>query len=222
MNNISLLVIEMITCLITLIIIYKKYKIEGLYGYIIISFLLSNIMSLKIISIYDFDVNLGIIPLATIFIASNIIIQKQGTDEIKKLTLTLVAISIISYGMLYITSILNSSNINLFTSASYNNIFVGSERIYFANIVTILYTLLINSKLYYFLKTDRNKIWISNIFSGIIIQFVVTILFNVLAYSFLKEWINIIQLTIMRYLISIIVVLFGTIDVYIANYIKEK
>ena len=222
MNNINLLVIEMIICLALMIIIYKKYKIEGLYGYIIITFLLSNIMSLKIISIYNFDVNLGIVPLTTIFIASNLIIQKQGTEEIKKLTLILVSISIVTYGMLYLTSLLNSSNINLFTSESYDNILVGSERIYFANIVTILYTLLLNSKLYYFLKTDRNKIWISNVFSGIIIQFIVTLLFNILAYSLIKEWINIIQMTIMRYLISIIVIIFGTIDLYIAKYIKEK
>ena len=222
MNSIYLLIIEMIICSISMIVIYKMNKLEGLYGYIIVAFIISNLMSLKIIPIYDFDVNLGIVPLTTVFIASNIIIQKKGTEEIKKLTLMLVAFSIISFAILYITSYLNSSEINLFTSKSYDNIFIGSERLYFANIVTILYTLLLNSKLYYFLKIDRNKIWISNILSGIIIQFIVTILFNILAYALVKDWITIIQMIIMRYLISIIIIIFGTINLYIVNNIKEK
>ncbi len=179
-------------------------------------------MTLKIIPIYSFDINLGIVPLSTIFIASNIIIQKYGTDEIKKLTLTLVATSIISFAILYITSLLNSSNINLFTNKSYDNIFIDSERIYFANIVTILYTLLLNSKLYYYLKTVKNKIWISNLFSAIIIQFIVSLLFNVLAYVLIKEWLNIIQLIIIRYFISLLVLIFGTIVLYITRSIKEK
>lgn len=222
MTNTYLLIIEAIICFVIMIILYKKYKLDGLYGYIIITFILSNIMTLKIIPIYSFDINLGIVPLSTIFIASNIIIQKYGTDEIKRLTLTLVATSIIVFGILYITSLLNSSNINLFTNKSYDNIFIDSERIYFANIVTILYTLLLNSKLYYYLKTVKNKIWISNLFSAIIIQFIVSLLFNVLAYALIKEWLNIIQLIIIRYFISLLVLIFGTIILYITRSIKEK
>ena len=90
MTNIYLLIIETIICLTIMMISYKKYKLDGLYGYIIIAFILSNIMSLKIIPFYGFDINLGIVPLTTTFIASNIIIQKYGTEEIKKLSITLV------------------------------------------------------------------------------------------------------------------------------------
>ena len=231
MTNIYLLIIETIICLITMIISYKKYKLDGLYGYIIIAFILSNIMSLKIIPLYGFDINLGIVPLTTTFIASNIIIQKYGTEEIKKLSITLVITSIISFLIVYLTSLLNSSSITLFTDKSYDNIFSGNEknifaniviRIYFANIVTILYTMLLNSKLYYYLKTVKNKIWISNLFSTIITQFIVALLFNIFAYALIKEWINIIQFIIIRYFISLLVMIIGTINIYIARAIKEK
>ena len=57
---------------------YKKYKTEGMYIYTIVSLILSFIMSLKIVSVYDYDVNLGIIPLVTVFTSQNIIIQKKG------------------------------------------------------------------------------------------------------------------------------------------------
>ena len=173
-------------------------------------------MTLKLIPIFEFDTNLGIVPLATIFIASNIIVQKQGPEEIKKVTLTIIAFSIISFGILYLTSQLESSNINLFTNKSYDNIFMESARIYFANIATLLYSLLLNSKLYSYLKSVKNKIWISNIFASIIIQFIASILFNILAYIFVKELIEIIELIVLRYMISLIATIIGTINIYIS------
>ena len=78
MNTISLLMLELILCLITLVFLYKQYKTNGLYIYIIISLILSSLMSLKLTSLFNYDLNLGIIPFVTIFTASNIIIQKNG------------------------------------------------------------------------------------------------------------------------------------------------
>ena len=80
MNNITLLSIELIISIITMLLIYKVYKIKGLYVYSIVAFILSNIMSLKTISVYNFDTNLGIILFTTVFISNNIIIQKKGLE----------------------------------------------------------------------------------------------------------------------------------------------
>ncbi len=222
MNNIHILFIEIILCLSLLIILYKKYRINGMYSYIIVSFILSKLMSLKTIELYNYDLNLGIIPFTTIFIASNIIVQKKGPEEIKKLILILLATSIISYAILYLITLIEPSNINLFTSASYNNIFIDSPRIYFANIVTILYTLFFNSKLYYYLKKEKNRIWISNIFSSIIIQFIVATLFSIIAYAITIEIIDILKLIMIRYIISLIICTISTFTIYITNNIKEK
>lgn len=221
MNNITLLSIELIISIITMLLIYKVYKIKGLYVYSIVAFILSNIMSLKTISVYNFDTNLGIILFTTVFISNNIIIQKKGLEETKKLLLYIIACSIISYGILYITSLIGSSNINLFTNKSYDNIFINSARIYFANIVTILYSLLLNSKLYYSLKVIKNKIYISNLFTSIIAQFIASILFPIIAYAFIKSPVDIIKIIVIRYMISLIVSIIGTIVIYFANIIKE-
>ena len=222
MNTITLLSIETLLCLITLIFIYKHYKITGLYAYTIVAIILSSLMSLKTITIYNFDVNLGIIPFITIFTSFNIVIQKKGPEETKNLLLTLIASGIISYGILYLISRMTSSNINLFTSASYDNIFNNSLRIYFANFVTTLYSLLLNNKLYYYLKKMKNNILVSNLFSTIIIQFLASLLFGLISYIFIKEPIDIIKIIMIRYLISLIIGLLGTIPIYITKYIKEK
>ena len=117
---------------------------------------------------------------------------------------------------------MNSSNINLFTNASYDNIFRDSLRIYFANTVTLLYGLLLNNKLYYYLKVMKNNILISNIFSTIIIQFVASILFGLVAYVFVIDMIDIIKIIMIRYLISLVVGILATIPIYITKYIKEE
>lgn len=221
MNSVTLLILELIICLITQVFLYKKYKSTGLYIYIIICLFITSLMSLKTTVLYNFDVNLGIIPFVTIFTSTNILIQKNGPDEIKKIILITSSSFLISYAILYLVQIMDSSNINLFTSASYDNIIVNSLRMYFANFVTILYSLLLNSKLYYYLKKMKNNILISNIFSTIIIQFLASILFGLIAYTFIKEPIDIIKIIMIRYLISLITSILGTISIYMTKKVTE-
>jgi len=221
MSSTTLLIIEAIICFALLLVIYIKYKVDGLYLYAIILAILSTLMSLKKIPIDNFDINLGIIPFTMIFAISNIIIQKKGKEETKKFLLIILSTTIISYVILLLISYMNSSNINLFTSASYDNIFIDSMRIYFANIVTLLYSLLLNNKLYYYLKLMKNNVLISNLFTSIIIQFIASIIFGLIAYTFTLEIIDIIKLIMIRYLIGLIIGILSTFLIYITKYIKE-
>ena len=222
MSSTSLLIIELVISYIAMIIIYKKYKTEGMYIYTIVALILSFIMSLKTISFYNYDVNLGIIPFVTVFTSFNIVMQKKGNEETKKLLMTVLATTLISYIILLLVSYMDSSNINLFTNASYDNIFNDSIRLYFANIVTLLYSILLNDKLYYYLKLMKNNVLISNIFSTIIIQFVASILFGLIGYVFTLEVIDIIKIIMISYLISLIVGALSTVVIYITKYIKEE
>ena len=222
MSSLNLLIIELIICFIMLIIMYKKYKTDGLYAYSIVSLILSFYMSLKKVSIHYYDVNLGIIPLVMTFTSFNILIQKKGIEETKKLLLTVLSTTLISYFIFLLISYIDYSNINSFTSASYDNIFIDSLIIYFANTVTLLYGLLLNNKLYYYLKVMKNNILISNIFSTIIIQFVASILFGLVSYVFVIDMIDIIKIIMIRYLISLVVGILATIPIYITKYIKEE
>ena len=222
MNSLYLLIIELIICIISIIIFYKNYKLVCLYAYTIASIILSCMMSFKMITVYNYDMNLGIIPLVTTFIVANIIIQKIGPEETKKHLLLTVIVLTVSYIILLLIKMMSASKIGLFTSASYNNIFDNSLRIIFANIVTILYSLILNNKLYYYLKRMKNNIIISNIFSTIIIQFISSILFGIIAYTFIKEPIDIIKIIMIRYLMSLVVGLAGTVAIITTKYIKEQ
>ena len=220
--NIMYLAIEVIICFVMITLLNKKYNLNGLYTYATITFILSNLMSLKTVEILGYTINLGIVPFVSIFIVSNIILQKKGMEETKKLILNLLLTSTLSYIILLLVSKIDSSIINLFTNKSYDNIFLGSSRIYFANIVTMLYMLYFNSILYYYLKKEKNKIWISNIITTIIIQFFATIIFILLSYAITTEINQIISRMLIRYALSIMIGVLGTIIIYINNKIKEK
>ncbi len=222
MISVTLLGIELITCIIFILFLYKKYTSLGLYIYTIASMILTCLMSLKTITIYDYDLNLGIIPFVTIFIVSNILIQKKGPEEMKTHLLVILSTTILSFIILLLVSLMASSKIALFTNASYDNIFDNSIRLLFASIVTMLYSLILNNKLYFYLKRMKNNIFISNVFSIIIIQFIASILFGIIAYTFVKDTIDIIKLIMVRYLLSLVVGLIGTIPIYITKYIKEQ
>ncbi len=222
MSQIALLIIELFLCLFTLLFLYKRYGNIGIYTYCIICMILSGIMALKTITLYNYDIPLGIIPFVSLFTASNILIQKNGTAESKNLLLITTISSIISYIIILLASNMKSSNINLFMSASFDNIFSDSLRIYFATFVTTLYSLLINLKLYYYLKKMKNNILISNLFSTIIIHFISSIIFGLIAYTFDKEIIDIIKIIMIRYLVSLCVGIISTIIIYITKFIKIK
>ena len=222
MSQINLLIIEFIVCQLLLLILYKKYNKTGIYIFCGIALTLSSIMSLKTITLYEYDMNLGMIPFAAIFTSANILIQKNGVDDAKTLLLTTMGSSLISYIILFLVSFMDSSNINLFSNASYDNIFNESIRIYFATFVTTLYSLLLDIKLYYYLKRIKNNILVSNIFSSIIIYFISSILFGLIAYIFSKEAIDIIKIIMIRYLACLLIGILSSIVIYISKFIKEK
>lgn len=220
--NLIYLAIELIICYIAITFLYKKYQYNGLYSYAAIAFILSNLMSLKTAEVLGFTINLGLIPFISVFIVSNIINQKKGKEEIKKLIINILLTSTLAYIILLLVTKMDSSILNLFTNASFDNMFLDSARIYFANIVTMLYMLYFNSNLYYYLKKEKNKIWISNIISIIIIQFFTTIIFILLGYALTSETTTILGMMIIRYILSIVIGILGTIIIYINNNSKEK
>lgn len=222
MSQIVLLVIELIILSVLLLILYRIKGKEGIYIFSSIAIVLTSITSLKIINLYEFDVNLGIIPMILFFTSSNILIQKGNPDDTKTVLLISITSLLVSYIVLYLVSLMNASNINLFTSASYDNILEGSIRTFFAVFVTILYSTLLNNKIYYYLKKIKNNILVSNLFTTIIIQFIASIIFCLITNIFTKEPLDIIKMIMIRYLVSLCVGILSTVIIYISKFIKIK
>lgn len=222
MNDITLLIVELILCIIMMIIIYVKDGTNGIFKYSVVALIVSSIFSSKMIEINGYNVNLGLIPFITIFTSFNIIIQKKGNKAPKPLMLTLISFFLISYIIMFLISFMNNSKILLFTSASYNNIFNNSIRIYFSILVSLLYALLLNNKIYFYLKSMKNNILVSNLFSTIIVHALSSSLFVIISNIFVNDAITIIKNIMIRYILSIIIGIICTIPIFITKYIKER
>ena len=85
-------------------------------------------------------------------------------------------VSVFSYIILAISSLSPS-----YITTSFNQIFGNNLKIFASSTIALLASLILNIKLYYFLRRAKNKIWISNILSGIIVQFVYTLIYFLLS-----------------------------------------
>ena len=66
-----------------MLVLYKKYKTDGLYVYGIIATFAACIMSLKQIDIMSVTVPIGFATSISIIVAGNLITQKRGPEELK-------------------------------------------------------------------------------------------------------------------------------------------
>lgn len=217
MINILLIFAEVIICYLAMIILNKKYKTDGLYVYAVIATFLSCIMSLKQIDILSITVPIGFGVTTSLLIAGNIITQKRGPEEIHTYIILILVTALISCCFLNMSGLMESSNYNLYANKSYDSIFEYNLRVYIANVIAIITSVWISSKLYYMLKRIKNKIIISNIFSITIVELLENILFVLIAYLFEYEIVNIILCIIFRYMIKTVIGIIGTIPIYITN-----
>lgn len=220
MRNIILILIEVIICYISLLILYKKYRTDGIYVYGIIATFTSCIMSLKQIDLMGVSVPIGFGVTTTLIVAGNLITQKRGPEELKTYISLILITALISCCFLNLSGLMKSSKYNEIANKSYDSIFKYNLRVYFGLIISIILSSYLGSKLYYLLKRIQNKIVISNIFSIIIIELLENTTFVLIAYLFEYEIIDLMLCIVFRYMIKTIIGLLGTIPIYIANKIN--
>lgn len=215
--NIILFLIEIIISSLSLIYLYKKYKQDGIYLWITLFSILIGILSQKVIDLFNLKINLGIAISVLIFISSNILIQKKGPKEIKKVLTTIIITNVAIYSLSVISTIFVESNINEITNIAFDKLFYLNNRVYFATIISLLISLWLNAMLYHQIRQIKNKIVISNILSMIIIQFIECVLFCAISYIVTIPLINVIELIVIRYIFKVTLGILGTSIMYITN-----
>ena len=216
-RNIVLIVSEVIICYITLLLLSKKYKTDGIYVFSIIATFMSCIMSLKQITIMNISVPVGFGTTTSLIIAGNLITQRRGKEELKTFLSLILVTALLSCCFLNLSGLMESSMYNEFANKSYDSIFKYNLRIYIALIVSLLLSSWISSNIYYLIKRLQNKIILSNIFSMIIVELLENTIFVLIAYLFDYKAIELILCIVLRYMIKTVIGLIGTIPLYIAS-----
>lgn len=219
--NEFIFLIEIIVTLFSLVLANKLFGKNGLYFWLIISIILSIILSFKSINLFSCEVNLGIVPYVSNFICMNILIQKYGQEQNKKIIICTIISIVITYLLIILLNSYEINNINLINNAAFINIFKLDLIKSVAFIITYIASALANIELYYQIRKTKNKIWISNFTSIVIIQFTDTMLFSLIAYLNFIDTINFIITIIITTAIKYIIGFIGTSTIYICQKIED-
>lgn len=219
--NYILIIIEVFLSYLTLLLFHKKFKLDGIYYYIVMATILSNIMLLNTIDILTYPISVGFGITSSIVIATIILTHKRGPSELSKLIITIIISSIISYSYLTLSSYMGISDTNKYTNISYSIIFKNNIRIYLANTISLILSIYLSTKLYHTMKQIKNKIWISNIFTTVIVEFIESIIFCVIAYAFSLKVIDLIMVIVIRYAMRALIECLGTTVIYIDDKIVK-
>lgn len=218
--NLFIGIIYLILTFSLTLITYKNYGKNGLFIFIVINIIVSNIQTVKIASIFGLTTSLGNITYGAIFLATDIINEKYGIEESKKI------IKISFFSMIMFTLLMNiflmfePSSIDM-SQEALSSIFKIMPRITIASLTAYFISQNIDAILYKKIKEKYNKLYLSNNISTIISQFIDTCIFTSIAFLGILKFNEIIELIITMLFFKIIIALLDTPFMYMVNKIKN-
>lgn len=201
-----LFMLIILLCITTIFCMYNFLNKEGLYFVLINLIVLINILSHKIINIFNFNLDISIISHTFIFIIIYILLKKYTLKEknkIFKISLYTCVLSLILLiiSNLYIHLVEDNISMNLYT-IFFNN---------FKSLIIVPFTLLGEQILYFdiYEKLDKkyDSIFITNVIAGIILGILSSFIISGLTYINILDYKQLIDLILTNYLFKIFIIL---------------
>lgn len=221
MNNLLISVVYLIVTFCLTLIFYKKMGKFGIYLWICISVIISNIQTIKISEILGFSVSLGNISYGSIFLSTDILSEIYGESSTNKaIKLSFVIMIIFTVLMwIFLQYIPSSSD---FSQESLNTIFAFLPRVSLGSLVAYYISQNIDAKLYCALKSKFNKIYISNNVSTFVSQIIDTIIFSGIAFLGIMTFSEIVNLIVTMLIFKWMIALLDTPFMLIVPRIKPN
>ena len=217
--NILYAVIYLIITFTLTLLAYKFFGKIGLYIWICISIIISNIQSVKLIEIFGLTTALGNIAYSNIYLATDILTDNYGRRAANKSVLFGFC-SMIAFAGLMMLALLFVPNQYDVSQDSLVNIFMIVPRITIASLAAYLCSQFLDVYIFSKLKQKYNKLWISNNVGTITSQIVDTIVFVLIAYIGTMPIKDVFITMCTIYVLKVIIALVDTGFVYMAKSIK--
>lgn len=217
MNYICLL-LEVLLVFIFMIIFYKHGKKDGLYIYLGLMSSVVSVILIGSIDILSFQVSIGIPIIIGLFICSNIIIQRYGIDEIKRILYTYGISYIVTFLVISLVSLTFLKELDISSNSTYDLLFgydLNNVRCIIGNFISIMIMLWIGSGIYYSFRKSKNILAISNIVTAFVISFVESLIFVLISYVGNFTAIELLGMISVRYIMHIIIAIIGIIPAYV-------
>ncbi len=218
--NELLCVITLVISFTFVILSYKFLGKTGLFLWIAIATIVSNIQTVKLVNIFGIESSLGTILYGSTFLATDILNLKYGKKEAKK-TILIGFLTMIVMTVFMSLCLKYAPSSNDFAQQSLTTIFTVNIRITIASLIAFAFSQFIDTILFQKLQKKYNKLWLSNNASTMICQIIDTIIFCTITYYGLVDIQVIFQIMISMYVFKFVIALCDTPYIYIANKIKK-
>lgn len=220
MNFLYAVIYLIVTFSITLIT-YKYLGKVGLYIWICLSIVISNIQSVKIVEMFGLVTVLGNVAYSNIYLSTDILTEKYGSKSANKSVLfgfitMLIFSALMCFSLVFIPSAIDSSQ------GSLKQIFSIVPRITAASLIAYLVSQFLDVFIYSKLKKKFNKVWLSNNVGTITSQIIDTIIFVTIAYVGTVPAKELFVMMGTMYLLKVIIAILDTGFIYIAKIIKPN
>lgn len=205
----------------SIILCYKYLGKNGLFLWIVVATLVSNIQTIKTIELFGLETSLGTILYGSTFLATDILNYKYGLKESRK-TIIYGFLSMIIMTVFMVICLSYEPSVNDFAQASLSTIFSFNIRITVASLVGFGVSQFIDTFLFHKLQKRYNKLWISNNASTMVCQIIDTIIFTLIAYIGIMKFNTIMEIMVSMYIFKLIVALLDTPFMYLATKIKKE
>ncbi len=218
--NEMLWILTLILCFSFIVLCYKYLGKTGLFIWIVVATLVSNIQTIKIVELFGLETSLGTILYGSTFLATDILNYKYGVKESRK-TITYGFLAMIVMALFMLICLLYKPSVNDFSQDSLSLIFSFNARITIASLVGFAVSQFIDTFLFDKLQKKYNKLWLSNNGSTMICQIIDTIIFCIITYLGTMQFSTILEIMISMYIFKFIVALLDTPFMYLASSIKK-
>ena len=207
------------------IILYRLFGRQGLYASIVISLLLANLQGPKLTEIFGLQTSMGVILYSSIYFATDLLSERYGRKEANRAVMIGFVVSIIfivmtSISLMYLPSTNpNTAEFALSIHQATSTLFNFSPRFVIGSLLAYLISQRLDVWIYHVIKTKTQgrHLWLRNNLSTMLSQAVDTLIYGVVVWWGIVDFVTAMQLALAKYLFKVIIALADTPFLYWAR-----
>ena len=208
--NEFLWILTLVLSFSSIILCYKYLGKNGLFLWIIVATIVSNIQTVKTVELFGLETSLGTILYGSTFLATDILNYKYGLKESRK-TIIYGFLSMTIMTLFMVICLLYKPSPNDFAQDSLMTIFSFNVRITIGSLLGFVTSQFIDTAIFHKLQNKYNKLC----------QAIDTIIFTVVTYLGTMNINTIFEIIISIYVFKIFIAICDTPFMYIASKIKN-
>ena len=221
MNNVLLIFINIIVTFSMVILIEKIFKKEGLYVWAAIALIMANILECQTVGLFNgFTSTCGNVLFASVFLATDIMSEKYGSEYSKK-AIRLAVVAMIAFTVIMQIGLLFTPDETDFAHESMQTLFSLNLRISISSIV--MFFISNNLDIFLFEKIKKrlpNQLWVRNNVATIVSNVLENYFFIFFAFVGIYDIPTMLNIATTISVVEIVIALFDTPFIYISKKLK--